>query len=69
MSNLNSRDVIRTLQRAGFTVTRHRDHIRLRRGANFVSVPHACDLHMKTFRLILKQSGMTVDEFEQWRKG
>lgn len=37
MSDLNSRSVIRTLQRAGFRVLRNRDHVRLSDGAVTVS--------------------------------
>ena len=69
MSDLNSRSVIKTLQRAGFRVLRNRDHVRLSDGMHFVSVPHQThDLRLRTFRLILKQAGMSVEQFERWRR-
>lgn len=69
MSNLNSRDVTRVLQRAGFRIVRQRDHVRLSNGRRFVSMPHYGDLHMRTFRNILKQAGMTVEQYERIEKG
>ena len=65
---LRPREVVRALNRAGFTVhrikgshhhLRHPDHPRLR-----VSGPvHDRDLPTGTLRAIIRQAGLTVEEF------
>jgi predicted RNA binding protein YcfA (HicA-like mRNA interferase family) len=65
---LKPRQVIRALERAGFFVhhvsgghyaLRHRRKLDLRVTIAY----HNRDLHPKTLRAIIRQAGMTVDEF------
>jgi predicted RNA binding protein YcfA (HicA-like mRNA interferase family) len=68
LAGVRPRDVVRALQRAGFTVhrikgshhhLRHPDKLHLR-----VSVPmHQRDLPPGTLRAIIRQADLTVDEF------
>lgn len=68
LPSMSTRDVLTTLQKAGFVVKRQRDHIRLQNGTCSVSVPHfKHEIRYRTLRLILKQSGLTVEEFERLR--
>lgn len=65
----SSRDVRRALERAGFTVIRNRDHIRLARGGVKVSLPHQKQtMHLRTVLLILKQTGITTEQFVELLK-
>ena len=68
---LTARDVIRTLERAGFAVSRTSgSHCRLIHqvdSARNFSVPvHSGDLKRGTLRAIIAQAGMTVAEFLQF---
>jgi predicted RNA binding protein YcfA (HicA-like mRNA interferase family) len=57
-------DVIRALERADFTVLRQEgSHIRLGRGAVRVTVPLHAALAPGTLKSILRQAGITVDDF------
>jgi len=65
---LTARDVIRALERAGFSEARMSgSHVRLIHAsdpARKVTVPvHSGDLKRGTLRAIIVQAGMTVEEF------
>ena len=62
---LKAREVIRILERAGFYEVRQRgSHLQLKRGNLLVTVPvHSGDLNPTTLRSIIRQAGMTVEEF------
>ena len=62
---LKAREVIRILERAGFYEVRQRgSHLQLKRGNLLVTVPvHSGDLNPGTLRSIIRQAGMTVEEF------
>ena len=65
---LTSKEVIRALERAGFTVSRSSgSHCRLvhsRDPARKITVPvHSADLKRGTLHGIIKQAGFTVAEF------
>ncbi len=63
---LKTRQVLRALERAGFReVDREGSHIKLRRDRHIAIVPDhgGKDMPLGTLRSILKQAGMTVDQF------
>jgi predicted RNA binding protein YcfA (HicA-like mRNA interferase family) len=62
---LRAREVIRLLEGAGFYEVRQRgSHLQLKRGNLLVTVPvHSGDLNPGTLRSIIRQAGMTVEEF------
>lgn len=62
---LKAWEVIRILERAGFYEVRQRgSHRQLKRGNLLVTVPmHSGDLNPGTLRSIIRQAGMTVEEF------
>ena len=61
---MTSREVEAILQRAGFVFVRQSGHRYWRNGSNSVPVPsHPGDLPVGTLRNIVRQAGMTVDEF------
>jgi predicted RNA binding protein YcfA (HicA-like mRNA interferase family) len=64
---VKSRDVLRALSRAGFTVVdQEGSHVKLRKGALTVIVPdhRGKDMPKGTLGSILKQSEMTVEQFK-----
>ncbi|MCC6958830.1 MAG: type II toxin-antitoxin system HicA family toxin [Dehalococcoidia bacterium] len=67
LPSLRSRQVVTALERGGFSVARQSgSHVMLfnHRTRRTTVVPvHARDLPMRTLRAIIKQSGLTVDEF------
>ncbi|HOT93486.1 MAG TPA: type II toxin-antitoxin system HicA family toxin [Anaerolineae bacterium] len=62
---LRAREVIRLLEDAGFYEVRQRgSHLQLKRGNLLVTMPvHSGDLNTGTLRSIIRQAGMTVEEF------
>jgi predicted RNA binding protein YcfA (HicA-like mRNA interferase family) len=57
-------DVVRTLQRLGFIVARQRgSHIVMRRGSSGCVVPNHRELKVGTLVGLLKQAGVSMDEF------
>ena len=57
-------EVVRALQRIGFEISGQRgSHVKLRRAGSTVIVPLHRELAMGTLRSIIRQSGMTLEEF------
>ena len=59
-------DVVRALQKAGFSVRRqHGSHIIMRRDAPFAQtvVPNHRQIDRGTLRAILRQTDLSIDEF------
>jgi len=70
LRRLSGREVIRALERLGFEQVRQRgSHVVLKRqtpeGVSGCVVPLHRELATGTLRGILKQAGVTVDEFEK----
>jgi len=66
LPRISGRECIHALERAGFQVTRQRgSHVMLRRDDPFarVTVPDHRELDSGTLRAIIRQAGMTVEEF------
>jgi predicted RNA binding protein YcfA (HicA-like mRNA interferase family) len=63
---ISGQECVTTLQKAGFYVTRQKgSHISLRRDDPIgkVTVPNHKELDRGTLRAIIRQAGLTVDEF------
>jgi len=62
---LKPRQVVRALERAGFTVRKSKSsHRTFVKGSLRVTVPyHSTDIKPGTLRSIIDQAGMSVDEF------
>ena len=66
LPRVSGRQVVSALQRVGFTIKRqHGSHIILRRAEPFAQtvVPDHRELDRGTLRAILRQSGLTPEEF------
>lgn len=57
-------DVVRTLEHLGFVVTRQRgSHIMMRRGSSGCVVPNHRELKVGTLAGLLKQAGISPEDF------
>jgi len=64
LPRIGSRDCLAALQRLGFTVVRHKgSHIVLRRDSSGCVVPNHKEIRTGTLSGILKQAGVSVEEF------
>lgn len=64
LPHVSGAEAVRVLQRLGFSVARQRgSHIVLRRGATGCVVPNHRELKLGTLSGILKQAGLTPEEF------
>ena len=61
---ISGKDVVKILCRSGFVVRRQTgSHIIIKREKRQVVVPNHDEIDRGTLRSIIKQSGLTVDEF------
>ena len=66
LPRVSGAEVVRALQRMGFTVVRQRgSHIVMRRGASGCVVPNHQELKTGTLAGVLKQAGVSAEEFLQ----
>jgi predicted RNA binding protein YcfA (HicA-like mRNA interferase family) len=64
LPRLSGREIVRALERLGFEVVRQRgSHIVLRRDSAGCVVPDHREVKVGTLAGILKQAGVTADEF------
>jgi predicted RNA binding protein YcfA (HicA-like mRNA interferase family) len=70
LPSTNSRECVKALRRAGFEVKRAPNHVQMCRGSVHVTVPgNKRSIHFSTLKLVLKQAGLTDEEFIRLRKG
>jgi predicted RNA binding protein YcfA (HicA-like mRNA interferase family) len=61
---VSGKDAIRAMERLGFTVTRQRgSHVVLRKGSQGCVVPNHSELKIGTLSGVLKQAGISAEEF------
>jgi len=63
LPELGHQRVILTFKRAGFLIVRQGRHIIMRRGNDFISIPRHNPIKRFTLEGIVKDSGLTLDEF------
>lgn len=64
LPHVSGAEVVRALQQLGFTIARQRgSHIVLRRGVSGCVVPNHRVLKIGTLSGVLKQAGITTEEF------
>jgi len=65
LPRVSGAEVVRALERIGFVVTRQRgSHIVLRRDSAGCVVPNHRELKLGTLMGVLKQAGISADEFK-----
>ena len=66
LPNLSGKEVVRRLEKLGFASVRQKgSHIVMRKGLQGCVVPNHKEVKIGTLSGILKQAGITVDEFTQ----
>jgi predicted RNA binding protein YcfA (HicA-like mRNA interferase family) len=66
LPRVSGAEVVRALQRLGFVVARQRgSHIVMRRGSSGCVVPNHQELKTGTLAGVLKQAGISAEEFIQ----
>jgi predicted RNA binding protein YcfA (HicA-like mRNA interferase family) len=63
LPGVNHQDAVRALEKAGFWVERQGKHIVLTDGNRTVTVPRHNPVHAITMRHIVRDAGLTNDEF------
>lgn len=64
LPQISGSDAIRALQKLGFTVMRQKgSHVVMRRGSTGCVVPNHKELKIGTLSGVLKQAGVTYEEF------
>ncbi|MBP6533887.1 MAG: type II toxin-antitoxin system HicA family toxin [Arenimonas sp.] len=64
LPHISGAEAIRALQKLGFFIARQKgSHVILRRGATGCVVPNHKELKTGTLSSLLKQAGVSVDEF------
>ncbi|HJW96522.1 MAG TPA: hypothetical protein VJ901_23125 [Thermoanaerobaculia bacterium] len=61
---INHLEAVRALQRAGFKILRQSKHIVMGDGARFVTIPRHNPVDAFTMGGIVRDAGLTVDEFK-----
>ena len=64
LPNVSGSEAVRALQRLGFEVTRQRgSHIVMRRGSSGCVVPNHREIKVGTLSGVLRQAGISAEEF------
>ena len=64
ISGVNHLHAVRALEKAGFCVVRQGKHIVMSDGARFLTIPRANPVNACTMGGIVRDAGMTVDQFK-----
>lgn len=64
---VNHLEAVRALERAGFAVVRQGKHIVMSDGTRFVTIPRHNPVNAFTMGGIVRDAGLTVDEFKKLR--
>jgi predicted RNA binding protein YcfA (HicA-like mRNA interferase family) len=64
LSGINHLSAIRALQRAGFRIARQSKHVVMTDGQRIVTIPRANPVNAFTMGGIIKDAGLTIDEFK-----
>ena len=66
LPGINHLNAIRALERAGFRIIRQGKHIVMSNGIRQVTVPRHNPIKAFTLGGIVRDAGLTIDEFRQW---
>ena len=65
ISGINHQKAVRALERAGFRVVRQGKHIVMSDGRRILTIPRANPINAYTLGGIVRDAGLTVDEFKE----
>lgn len=64
IAGVNHLDAVRALERAGFRIARQGKHIVMTNGARIVTVPRHNPVNAMTMGGIVRDAGLTIEEFK-----
>ncbi len=65
LPGINHKQAVRAFQKAGFRVIREGKHISMSDGRRIILIPRANPINAFTMSGIIKDAGLTVDEFKK----
>jgi len=68
LPGVNHKQAVRALQKAGFWVLREGKHIVMTDGVRLITIPRADPINAYTMGGIIRDAGLTVDEFKELLK-
>lgn len=68
LAGVNHEQAVRALQKAGFWVARQGKHIVMTDGVRIVTIPRANPINAYTMGGIIRDAGLTVEEFKELLK-
>ncbi len=68
LAGVNHEQAVRALQKAGFWVARQGKHIVMTNGARIVTIPRANPINAYTMGGIIRDAGLSVEEFKELLK-
>jgi predicted RNA binding protein YcfA (HicA-like mRNA interferase family) len=67
LPGVNHLDAVRALEKAGFRIVRQGKHIVMSDGAHIITIPRHNPVNAFTMGGIVRDAGLTVDEFRKLR--
>ncbi|GIV11011.1 MAG: hypothetical protein KatS3mg020_0896 [Fimbriimonadales bacterium] len=68
LPGVHHKQAVRALQKAGFWVLREGKHIVMTDGVRLITIPRANPINAYTMGGIIRDAGLTVDEFKELLK-
>jgi predicted RNA binding protein YcfA (HicA-like mRNA interferase family) len=68
LPGVNHKQAVRALQKAGFWVLREGKHIVMTDGMRIITIPRANPINAYTMGGIIRDAGLTVEEFKELLK-
>jgi len=65
LPGVNHKDAVRALKKAGFRVIREGKHISMSDGRRILTIPRANPVNAFTMAGIVKDAGLTIEEFKK----
>jgi predicted RNA binding protein YcfA (HicA-like mRNA interferase family) len=65
LPGINHKRAVNTFKKAGFWIARQGKHITMTNGARIITIPRENPVNSFTMAGIVKDSGLTVDEFKR----
>mgnify|MGYP001558045284 CR=1 FL=1 len=65
LSGVNHQRTVKAFQKAGFWIAREGKHITMTNGERIITIPRANPVDAFTMGGIVKDSGLTIDEFKK----
>ena len=66
-TDLSSERIVNALSKVGFRIIRQGKHIGMSDGAHHLTIPRHKKINPYTLRAIIKDAGLTLEEFERLR--